>query len=367
VDGATTGVSHASTTLANRSSNASTNDRYRHTVSFVIEGLTAGSHTVKFQTHDNGTSMDRSIPETLVLLVELETVAGSGGGVAYSGAKVTRSADQAFAASGGTMSWDQEDWDTDTYHDSTNPSRLTIPEAGFYRVTAHLRFSTTETGSFLSVVKNGDSTLNNLAQSQGAEVLSVVVEDEFVAGDYVEAVVFTPTASTVKAGRSGGYPEAFFSIERLDPESGVASIPAFVGVRVTETTDQSIASGGSGSLITFSAETHDTDGFHSTLTDTSRLTVPAGKDGYYRISARVRWDNVTGGTYRRIRLLKNGTEVPGTDSIMTTGYGTTPINQTLFLAAGDYVELSADHDRGSAANIKNSFSAASFGMELVGT
>lgn len=143
----------------------------------------------------------------------------------------------------------------------------------------------------------------------------------------------------------------------------------FHGVRVTETTDQTITTGGTGALVTFSAETYDTNGYHSTSSQTSRITIPTGRDGYYHITGKVRWDTVTGaGTYRRIRLYKNGSDIStaqGAESIFREGYGGPPIDTILYLTAGDYIELNADHDRGSDLTLKNSFAAAYFQAVLV--
>lgn len=70
VDGATTGVLPTEARLVGRDSDAATTDWRHETIEFIIEGLAAGSHTVKFQTHDNGTGLDRSIRETHFTLYE---------------------------------------------------------------------------------------------------------------------------------------------------------------------------------------------------------------------------------------------------------------------------------------------------------
>jgi hypothetical protein len=57
--------------------------------------------------------------------------------------------------------------------------------------------------------------------------------------------------------------------------------------------------------VTYNSENYDTDGFHSTSTNTNRITIPTGKGGKYEISACIQWDNsVTG--LRQAFLFKNG-------------------------------------------------------------
>lgn len=80
-------------------------------------------------------------------LFEIETAAGNSRKItkanlfAFSGALVKKSADQTSAdySAFPTVSWDAEEYDTDAYHDnSTNPSRLTVPAAGYYVVSGEL-------------------------------------------------------------------------------------------------------------------------------------------------------------------------------------------------------------------------------------
>jgi hypothetical protein len=53
------------------------------------------------------------------------------------------------------------------------------------------------------------------------------------------------------------------------------------------------------------SEELDTDGFHSTVTNTSRITIPAGKGGKYMVHTQITWENNNSGE-RVIELQKNG-------------------------------------------------------------
>jgi len=83
-----------------------------------------------------------------------------------------------------------------------------------------------------------------------------------------------------------------------------ASTPTFVGVSVYDSSNQAIANGTT-TALTFNLEYFDTNGFHSTTTNTSRLTVPTGKAGYYLMTAQGNYSlNATG--QRDLILYKNG-------------------------------------------------------------
>jgi hypothetical protein len=60
-------------------------------------------------------------------------------------------------------------------------------------------------------------------------------------------------------------------------------------------------------ILSFSYENYDTDGYHSTTTNKSRMTVPAGKGGYYLLAANGIFLGTVPGV-SRIILYKNGTQ-----------------------------------------------------------
>jgi hypothetical protein len=60
-------------------------------------------------------------------------------------------------------------------------------------------------------------------------------------------------------------------------------------------------------ILSFSYENYDTDGYHSTTTNKSRMTVPAGKGGYYLLAANGIFLGTVPGV-SRIILYKNGNQ-----------------------------------------------------------
>jgi hypothetical protein len=116
--------------------------------------------------------------------------------------------------------------------------------------------------------------------------------------------------------------------------------------------------------ILWDAESYDTDGFHSTSSNTSRLTVPAGKGGLYSAGFSVdvatganvtsAWIVVNGGTTRfawvQTPNLSQGVFMQGSDF--------------LALNSGDYVETMVYQNSGGALN--STSVNASFWLHRVG-
>lgn len=127
----------------------------------------------------------------------------------------------------------------------------------------------------------------------------------------------------------------------------------FCGVRLFDTSDQAITTGAAGNDITFASEDYDTNGFHSTSSNTQQIVIPSGLGGTYHVTAQARFDTVTTGTYRRIRILVNGSvfaEALGEPE--STGWLGLHASADYNFFAGDVITLRADHDRGSNLNIK---------------
>jgi hypothetical protein len=127
---------------------------------------------------------------------------------------------------------------------------------------------------------------------------------------------------------------------------------AFVGVSLYSTTGTT-ANNGVGTAITWNSEDFDTDSFHSTSTNTSRITIPTGKGGKYYVTGLVNTnDNSTTGS-RNINLYKNGGLVKTIAFIQgSTVYPSLHGSIVISLAAGDYIELYYEQYSGSAKTIE---------------
>lgn len=101
--------------------------------------------------------------------------------------------------------------------------------------------------------------------------------------------------------------------------------------------------------ITFDSEDEDAAAFHSTVTNTSRLTIPPGGDGRYTVIGAVTLAS-TAGTVRQVYLALNGTAF---DEIqfLPTALARPQIISSVKAVAGDYLELQVFQDSGSAMNV----------------
>jgi len=105
-------------------------------------------------------------------------------------------------------------------------------------------------------------------------------------------------------------------------------------------------------VLTFNSERYDTDSYHSTSSNTGRLTAPA--DGSYFILANVRFAANSIGE-RRLVLLLNGTTNIAYKLFMPVTTGSVTLEQisTIYqLSAGDYVEVQAYQTSGGNLNVE---------------
>lgn len=128
----------------------------------------------------------------------------------------------------------------------------------------------------------------------------------------------------------------------------------FAGWLIYKNATQSIANSSS-VFMTWENETYDTNGYHSTSTNTSRATIPAGKAGKYLLATNIGWANGTTGE-RYVYIWKNGAGVTGADnSNSRNSFGnSSPQTQNVItvmdLAEGDYVEVRVVQSSGGSLN-----------------
>lgn len=125
----------------------------------------------------------------------------------------------------------------------------------------------------------------------------------------------------------------------------------FAGTRLTRSAAASI-SNATETTLNWDTETFDTDTYHSTSTNTNRITIPSGKAGYYEINFIINWTDANS-TGRRLTVFRvNGTAVIGVESTPSSSasisyYGAT----TQYMAVGDYVDLYVLQTSGSTLNV----------------
>jgi hypothetical protein len=131
--------------------------------------------------------------------------------------------------------------------------------------------------------------------------------------------------------------------EWATPSSGGST---FVGVKLKATSSQSISNNTDTAFI-FDVEDFDTDGFHSNVTNNTRITIPAGKAGYYQIGGLCDFSNAATGT-NTLSIYKNGVNTKNFFGAPNTVYPSGILETVLYLAVGDYVELFTKQTSGTS-------------------
>jgi hypothetical protein len=145
-----------------------------------------------------------------------------------------------------------------------------------------------------------------------------------------------------------------------------AQTPTFAGCRLVPNTGQAITNATFTALV-YQTETFDTDGYHSTVSNTSRITIPAGKAGYYNITAGVFWPSNSSGV-RQIQLEINGTTAIGRTVVVGTANGVESELYTTvyYLNVGDYVQSLVYQNSGSTLTTEAAYDGNFFAAYLIG-
>ena len=148
------------------------------------------------------------------------------------------------------------------------------------------------------------------------------------------------------------------------PSTGIT----FSGAQATSNGASYSYTSGVETLLTFATETYDTNNFHSTSTNTGRLTIPTGGAGKYLFNATGIFIG-TVNSYAFVKLYKNGVRISdaiayGATIGFVSGNNNGPLtgSVTCDAAAGDYFELYIQTDVSSGTkNLYGSFSCSFLG------
>ena len=135
--------------------------------------------------------------------------------------------------------------------------------------------------------------------------------------------------------------------------------PVLDGAYVKPGAVTSLTTGVTGA-IAFNQEDYDTRGYHSNVTNPSRLTIPTGAAGYYEFSGSL--GIVSNSTNKRVTsFLKGGvaTAFSNDDDAPVGTYKRAIVHPAIFLSAGDYFELAGFQNSGGSLNTINVDSALS--------
>ena len=140
----------------------------------------------------------------------------------------------------------------------------------------------------------------------------------------------------------------------------------FAGAAVTKNTTQTL-SNATYTAVEYQVEDFDTDSFHSTVSNTSRMTIPSGKGGKYLITCAVTW-KITSTGDRRIGIYKNGSALIYPIGIVPVAADDTRISTSVIynLVANDYIEIFAFQNTGGNLNLAGNANENQFTITYLG-
>ena len=135
------------------------------------------------------------------------------------------------------------------------------------------------------------------------------------------------------------------------------------GVSVYDSVGNQTIANNTWTAATWNSEDFDTDAFHSTSSNTTRLTIPTGLGGKYSIKCQMMW-GLSGTGTRYIRLYKNGSAIKESGEVIPSAslYVAANFSTDLQLTAGDYLELYAYQNSGSSQPIYTTILDSQFSL-----
>ncbi len=191
----------------------------------------------------------------------------------------------------------------------------------------------------LTNASQGSSIDNSIADLEAALRLIFGVTADTVMAEAMSISAAGNVTMTGDLTLAGAPTDASHAATKAYVDALSGAEPEFAVCKVTMSSGQTIGTGSSTELL-WDSEVIDPDGCHSVAAATGRITIPAGKGGYYYVILHFQWSTNPGtGDYSEVVIKKNGSQVylqqhdhepDGNNSIIA---GT-----LLGLAEGDYVQ-----------------------------
>lgn len=192
------------------------------------------------------------------------------------------------------------------------------------------------------LVKNGALAIRTMGNAIDTTMGTMTPKSTYTAKGSIAAATAASTPANLSVGANGTY-----LVADSTAATGLAWV-GFVGCSLENGSSQSIPNN-TDTMATFDTELYDTDAMHSTSSNTSRITIPAAKGGYYEFRWAATWASSLVGN-RRIRLVKNGSTNYQGVGLTSAGVGLTSIaaSAVVSASAADYFELQVFQDSGGA-------------------
>jgi hypothetical protein len=156
---------------------------------------------------------------------------------------------------------------------------------------------------------------------------------------------FTTVDARLGVGTNGQYLQADSTAATGLKWATLSTSPTFVGATAYANGQTVSFTSGTRAVIPYNNESFDTNGFHSTSSNTGRMTIPTGYAGKYLIAA---WaeaaSNYAVRSYVYGTFAKNGSSISGTArgnsfSNLSDGFFNPTLTTIIDLAVGDYVDF----------------------------
>jgi hypothetical protein len=197
-----------------------------------------------------------------------------------------------------------------------------------------------------ALVKDGAAAIRTLGSS--IDTTTKALNPSTTLGDIEYRSSTANTNTRLGIGSTGDILTVTGGVPVWAPPVGVTA--SFIGAKATSNAATTCVSG-TWTAIAFQTEDFDTDSFHSTVTNNSRITIPSGKNGKYLFIGAGGITNSGSGTGRRfLSLYKNGSQIASTQMEFTASSTAVMQLQTtaiLDLVATDYIQLFLLHTVGS--------------------
>jgi len=212
----------------------------------------------------------------------------------------------------------------------------------------------------LSKASGTDLDFTWVAQDDSNAIQNAIVDAK---GDLIAATA-NDTLARLAVGNNG---ETLVADNSTATGLKWAKSANFVGCTLYDTGGTQAIANNTATAVTFNAETIDTDGFHSTSTNTSRITIPAGLSGKFLVTVNTLWD-LQGTGIRNFNVRKNGATFYAPQEIIgsTTAYVGQAASAILEAVAGDYFELFVLQTSGAGLTLYKRESDRPFNVQFLG-
>jgi len=218
------------------------------------------------------------------------------------------------------------------------------------------------TGQVLSKTSATDMDFTWVTSDDANAIQNTIVDAK---GDLITATA-ADTPARLAVGTNGQTLVADSSTSTgLKWATPAASTPTFVGASAYKSANQTL-SNATFTALTYNTELFDTDAFHDNSTNTTRMTIPAGKAGKYLVTGLTSYaGNATG--VRQAAIYKNGSVfvyngVPG--ATVTDIYVTNSL--VMDLLVGDYIEIFGYQNSGGNLVVYGGADSGTFQVTYLG-